>query len=606
MATDKNIIKNWFRNGLKPTQEQFWAWIDSFYHKSDKIPQTQIEGLDGSLANKADVSQLNAKANTDASGLSAENIISWKEALGVRELPSNIATVDSGDVEGNVHTKEQIMGILNDITLEKAVNNENYTPRDILFRKESNDIKEIRFGTDISTASLYFGTFNKLSTGNYNVSYGIGALENNTTGETNTAIGGYALYSNRIGTRNIALGSQALQNFNPTETSLEFTSYNTVIGPAAGFNMIKGGRNTFIGDYAGSKLINSNSNTFIGQATGISLNAPSITIDKVNRITPVIGKSVFAQKTIGGSQSFGINPNDPDVNYKLNSGMNTFVGNILTSYNGPTSAFMSTIIGQSPLWNLTEDLFNTVIIGAGNYSSHRSSLTNSLIIGNNLNLNAPNGFKDNVLAIHNDKNNFITIDKSLVTGNFTDRWFRLNSRFEVNMDYMPNANGDDTYDKYLVYKNNGWIGYEDKPKIKRYILKNDIAINGLSENSTSDLVFTLEAGKLYRIKMCVKYKSPIPYSTIFFKLISYDLQKEINFCTDSDTNLIGINSGNTIYPSGINTHQDNSAESKIVEGMIKVDKTITVNNSLKLEGSHPSQMEVILEKGTYIELEEII
>ncbi|MCU7567984.1 hypothetical protein OKE68_04250, partial [Riemerella anatipestifer] len=124
MATDKNIIKNWFRNGLKPTQEQFWAWIDSFYHKSDKIPQTQIEGLDGSLANKADVSQLNAKANTDASGLSAENIISWKEALGVGELPSNIATVDSGDIEGNVHTKEQIKGIFNDITLEKAVNNE--------------------------------------------------------------------------------------------------------------------------------------------------------------------------------------------------------------------------------------------------------------------------------------------------------------------------------------------------------------------------------------------------------------------------------------------------------------------------------------------------
>ncbi|WP_434575552.1 hypothetical protein [Riemerella anatipestifer] len=63
MATDKNIIKNWFRNGLKPTQEQFWAWQDSFYHKSDKIPQTQIEGLDGSLANKADVSQLEGKAD---------------------------------------------------------------------------------------------------------------------------------------------------------------------------------------------------------------------------------------------------------------------------------------------------------------------------------------------------------------------------------------------------------------------------------------------------------------------------------------------------------------------------------------------------------------
>ncbi|MDY3521589.1 hypothetical protein PG614_08255 [Riemerella anatipestifer] len=110
--TDKNTLKNWFRNGLKPTQEQFWAWLDSYFHKSEKIPQMQIEGLDESLANKADASQLNGKAEKDASGLTEENIISWKEALGVGELPSNIATVDSGDVEGNVHTKEQIVTLL--------------------------------------------------------------------------------------------------------------------------------------------------------------------------------------------------------------------------------------------------------------------------------------------------------------------------------------------------------------------------------------------------------------------------------------------------------------------------------------------------------------
>lgn len=82
--TDKNTIQNWFRNGLKPTQEQFWAWQDSYFHKSEKISQTQIEGLGDSLANKADASQ----------------------------IPSNIATVDSGDVEGNVHTKEQIAELL--------------------------------------------------------------------------------------------------------------------------------------------------------------------------------------------------------------------------------------------------------------------------------------------------------------------------------------------------------------------------------------------------------------------------------------------------------------------------------------------------------------
>lgn len=54
MATDKNILKNWFKNGLKPPQEQFWAWIDSFYHKDEKIPITAIEEIEGILNDKAD------------------------------------------------------------------------------------------------------------------------------------------------------------------------------------------------------------------------------------------------------------------------------------------------------------------------------------------------------------------------------------------------------------------------------------------------------------------------------------------------------------------------------------------------------------------------
>lgn len=51
---DINTIKNWFKTGLKPTQEQFWAVWDSFRHKSDKIPVQEIQGLDELLFLKAD------------------------------------------------------------------------------------------------------------------------------------------------------------------------------------------------------------------------------------------------------------------------------------------------------------------------------------------------------------------------------------------------------------------------------------------------------------------------------------------------------------------------------------------------------------------------
>ena len=51
-------LKQWFSNFKKPTQEQFWAWIDSFWHKSEKIPMDSIEGLENAIQGTASVEQL--------------------------------------------------------------------------------------------------------------------------------------------------------------------------------------------------------------------------------------------------------------------------------------------------------------------------------------------------------------------------------------------------------------------------------------------------------------------------------------------------------------------------------------------------------------------
>lgn len=63
MATDKNLLKDWFRTGKKPTQAQFWAWLESYYHKDEKIPQSSINGLETALNNKAETSQLTGHIN---------------------------------------------------------------------------------------------------------------------------------------------------------------------------------------------------------------------------------------------------------------------------------------------------------------------------------------------------------------------------------------------------------------------------------------------------------------------------------------------------------------------------------------------------------------
>jgi hypothetical protein len=41
----KDTLKSWFRTGLYPTQEQFWDWMDSYYHKLEGINFDDVTGL---------------------------------------------------------------------------------------------------------------------------------------------------------------------------------------------------------------------------------------------------------------------------------------------------------------------------------------------------------------------------------------------------------------------------------------------------------------------------------------------------------------------------------------------------------------------------------
>ena len=53
-----STLRRWFSNFMKPTQEQFWAWLDSFWHKSEKIPMTSVEGLESAIQGTATAEQL--------------------------------------------------------------------------------------------------------------------------------------------------------------------------------------------------------------------------------------------------------------------------------------------------------------------------------------------------------------------------------------------------------------------------------------------------------------------------------------------------------------------------------------------------------------------
>lgn len=49
MATVITTIRTWFMTGLKPTQQQFWDTFDSFRHKLDTVPVSEIDGLNALL-----------------------------------------------------------------------------------------------------------------------------------------------------------------------------------------------------------------------------------------------------------------------------------------------------------------------------------------------------------------------------------------------------------------------------------------------------------------------------------------------------------------------------------------------------------------------------
>ncbi|MGV0922412.1 hypothetical protein [Empedobacter tilapiae] len=85
--TEKSTLKNWFKSKLKPTQAQFWAWMDSYWHKGEKLPISTIDGLGEAVDGKAPIVHYHDQyATNDANSLSKENIEQWKKKLDVDNL----------------------------------------------------------------------------------------------------------------------------------------------------------------------------------------------------------------------------------------------------------------------------------------------------------------------------------------------------------------------------------------------------------------------------------------------------------------------------------------------------------------------------------------
>lgn len=60
---NKDTLKNWFLRGMKPLSSQFSDWMDSYWHKNEKISTVNIDKLDDILGTKAEYNDLQAHLN---------------------------------------------------------------------------------------------------------------------------------------------------------------------------------------------------------------------------------------------------------------------------------------------------------------------------------------------------------------------------------------------------------------------------------------------------------------------------------------------------------------------------------------------------------------
>ncbi|QTV06067.1 hypothetical protein [Faecalibacter bovis] len=96
---DRNTIKQWFKRGLKPLQEHFWTWIDSFWHKNDLIPMSSIQNLTTILDSKSNLGHIHIEYTTPEV---VQSMID-NQITSIYRLMSPVATYADLPMDGNLN-----------------------------------------------------------------------------------------------------------------------------------------------------------------------------------------------------------------------------------------------------------------------------------------------------------------------------------------------------------------------------------------------------------------------------------------------------------------------------------------------------------------------
>lgn len=222
-------------------------------------------------------------------------------------------------------------------------------------------------------------------------------------------------------------------------------------------------------------------NYVLGNSRSTILGEYNSIVASDTKITSGIGNSVSAyamsQGTVTGKLNYaaGVSALNGIVNGTISGSRNIGIGAGAMSY--ITAGNDNISIGYlSGTGNRTGSNNIFIGIGAGGPATGNRSISNKLAIHSTPVTTSSTNFWDSIT------NNYTDYKFALISGDFSERWLNINGKLSVTPSQMPNADGDSSYNKKVVAKEDGSFGFASEtvpqpPSTGTYILK---SVNGIT------------------------------------------------------------------------------------------------------------------------------
>lgn len=269
---------------------------------------------------------------------------------------------------------------------------------------------------------------------------------------------------------------------------------NTGFGQEVLAELTTGSFNVGVGDYALSELTTGQWNTAIGSSSLSELTTGSYNFSA--------GTGLYHLKTGSRNSALGVN-----AGYANESGsFNTYMGERAAYDNG---------VGN---YNVAIGSRAMIISGAGYINGGSTvNMNNNVFIGSNIKgINGLNG----ILAIDNRGNTQTNYTDALLYGDFEARFLKINGTLILNPNNYNIVTGDPDYNKSLVVKDDGTIGFQtntipvavtttSESSTTRIRMTSDFTINSTTRSNIPGFTFPVVAGKVYKIRIIGAYKTVV-------------------------------------------------------------------------------------------------